>query len=171
MKGTYPKSNRLKEIIESHRWTLFDTTLSKKRHRPYSWEESERMGAACQFDVGRNYVFAPIPQNGQTLRQAYTLTKGLGPSLTIENPDDERWLSLEVLTKRNGVVALFTRLFFHEECAFVTSPETRELTNPDFVAIRYDKLIDTFQRYFRIVTPEEYGLVAPIPMQHKLEDN
>ena len=27
------------------------------------------------------------------------------------------------------------------------------------------------KKYFRIVTPDEYGLVAPIPMRHELEDN
>ena len=171
MERIYSESSRLKEIIEGHGWTLFDATLPKNKNRPYSWDQLERRGVANQFEIGHNYIFAPIPKNGETLRQAYSVTKGLGPSLTIENPNDERWLSLEVLGKSNGVVALFSRLFFHQECAFVTSAKTRELPNPDFVAIKYDRLIDTFEKYFRIVTPDEYGLVAPIPMRHELEDN
>jgi len=132
--------------------------------RAHTWEEMDKMTPADKYVVGHNYLFVPIPKNEETLRQSYTPTKGLGPSLTISNPDEDRWLSLEVQKKANGNVALFSRLFMHEECAFVSSPETTYLPNPDFVAIRYDKLVDTFRKYFKIVSPEEYGLEAPIPM-------
>jgi hypothetical protein len=163
MKGVFPQSRELKNIIEDRNWTLYDVS-NPPEGRAYMWEEMDKMTPANQYEVGHNYLFVPIPKKGQTLRQAYTPTKGLGPSLTIEDPDDERWLSLKVQPKSNGIVALFSRLFMLEECAFVTIPKTYYLLNPDFVAIRYDRLVDTFRRYFRIVSPEEYGLTAPIPM-------
>lgn len=163
MKGAFPQSRELKDIIESYDWTLYDVSNPPKG-RAHTWEEMDKMSPAEQYEVGHNYLFVPILKKRQTLRQAYTPTKGLGPSLSIDDPNDDRWLSLEVQKKTNGNVALFSRLFMHEDCAFVSSPETDYLPNPDFVAIRYDKLVDTFRRYFRIVLPEDYGLSAPIPM-------
>jgi len=163
MKGVFPQSRDLKEIIESHDWTLYDVS-NPPEGRAHTWEEMDKMTPADQYEVGHVYLFVPIPKNGQTLRQAYTPTKGLGPSLSINNPADDRWLSLKIQRKSNGLVALFTRLFMHAKCASVNSPEAIYLQNPDFVEIRYDKLVDTFRQCFRIVSPQEYGLEAPIPM-------
>ena len=36
------------------------------------------------------------------------------------------------------------------------------VSDPDFVAVSYDKLVDTFKQCFRIVAPEELGKRAPI---------
>ncbi|MBN2142062.1 hypothetical protein JW711_01910 [Candidatus Woesearchaeota archaeon] len=160
LNGVFPRSQDLKEIIEWHDWTLYDVSGPSQP----IWEELDKVRPAQEYEVGHNYLFVPIPKNGETLRQVYTPTKGLGPSLTIENPDDPRWLALEVLPKMNGMIALFSRLFMHEDCAFVSSPQTAYLPNPDFVAMNYNQLIDTFQRHFRIVSPEEYELSTPIPM-------
>ena len=163
MKGTFSQSKNLKEIIESHKWTLYDVSDTPEG-RAHTWEEIDSMTPAGIYKVGHNYLFVPIPKPGETLRQAYTLTKGLGPSLTIDDPNDDMWLSIVVQKKSNGNVALFSRFFLHEKCAVFSSPETVYVRDPDFVAVRYDKLVDTFRRHFRIVLPEEYGLEAPIPM-------
>ncbi|MEK6888449.1 MAG: hypothetical protein AABX14_05895 [Candidatus Aenigmatarchaeota archaeon] len=163
MKGIFPQSRALKDVIESHDWTLYDVTNSPKG-RAYTWEEMDRMPPAEQYEIGHNYLFVPIPKTGQTLRQAYTPTKGLGPSLTIDNPADDRWLSLEVQRKSIGTVALFSRLFMEEEFAVASSPRTIYVLEPDVVILKYDKLVDTFRQYFRIVSPKEFRLEAPIPM-------
>ncbi len=162
-KSEFAQSSRLKEIIDSHDWQLYDVSNPSKEGA-YKWEELNKMRPAKKFVLDHNYMFVPKPCEGQTLRDAYAFTKGLGPSLTIENPDDDRWLSLQVQRKINGTVALFSRLFFYQECAVATSPKSYYLHDPDFVAVRYDKLIETFEKYFRIVKPEEYGLTAPVPM-------
>jgi hypothetical protein len=105
---------------------------------------------------------SPLQKGHQTLRDAYTVTKGLGPSIVIDAPNDSRWLSIYVERKSIGNVAFFSRMFFHTDCTFVTSPKTHYLPDPDFIAMRYEELIDTFSRYFMIATPESLGL-ASIP--------
>jgi len=91
----------------------------------------------------------------------------LGPSLTIENPDDEIWAGLEVQHKSIGLIAIFTRLFMTPRYSMLSSPETELLIQPDLVAVRYERLLEAFQKYFRIVEPEELGLTVPIPMPGK----
>ena len=161
--GTFSQSRDLKDIIEHHSWTLYDVS-NPPEGRAHTWEELSEMAPANQYENGHNYLFIPIPKKGEALRQAYSLTGGLGPSLTINNPDDERWVSLEVMPKANGLVALFTRLFMLEDCVGLTTPKTLYLPNPDVVMIKHNRLVDTFRRYFRIVSPEEYGVTAPVSM-------
>ncbi|MBI4440889.1 hypothetical protein HY639_01860 [Candidatus Woesearchaeota archaeon] len=162
MKKVFPQGNDLKDIIERHQWTLYDAT--RPEGVVYTWEELDKMAPATAFAVGHNYLFVPIPKKGETLRQAYTPTKGLGPSLTIENPDEDRWLSLYVQRKANGNVALFSRLFMEREFVVASSPRTIYLLDPDVVIMKYESLVDTFRKHFRIVSPDEYGVEAPIPM-------
>lgn len=164
MAPVFPESEELKKIIESHDWTLYDVS-NPPEGRAYTWEELNRTIPPNQYELGGQYMFVPIPKKGQTLREAYTPTKGLGPSLVIE--DSSKLLYAEIRPKINGAtnVAVFSRLFFGDEkCSFVSSPKTDYLRKPDIVVIKTDDLVDTFRKYFRIVSPEEYGLSAPIPM-------
>jgi hypothetical protein len=168
MKGIFPEGNELKKVIESYDWTLYDVS-NPPEGRAFTWEELDKKSPVKQFEIDHQYLFVPIPKKGQTVREAYISTKGLGPSLMIENPDDERYVSLIVKAKskldcKRGCVALFSRLVFDERFAYVTSPETDYLPDPDLVAIKYDKLVDTFRRYFRVILPEEYGIKTPVPM-------
>jgi hypothetical protein len=163
MKGTFPQSRELKEIIEWYDWTLYDVTRPPKV--AFKWEEMEHQAPAEGYEIGHDYLFVPIPKEGQTPREAYTPTKGLGPSLLIEDPKDERWdrLYIDRRSFEQGRPILFTRLLFEEPCAVAMSPKTAFVPDPDSIGIKYDHLVDTFRRYFRIVLPQEYGLTAPIP--------
>jgi hypothetical protein len=155
----FEESNRLKEIIESFNWTLYDTSPIEG-HVP-TWEEFAERGPATVYEIGKNYIFAPIPKEGQTLREAYAPTRGNGPSLRIENIDDPRWVTLYIpnfMTKNGPRPALFSRLFFHEEGVAATSPPNPLIKNPDLVGIAYPYLIDTFEKYFGIVPYEEIRL-------------
>ncbi len=158
----FPQSRELKDIIESYGWTLYDVT--RPTGQAFTWEEIDGTSPADQFEVGHNYLFVPIPKSGEPLRQAYTPTKGLGPSITIDDVSDERWLSVYVQRKKNGFVALFSRLVLVDECAFVMTPHQPWLPETDFVAIKYELLVDTFRKHFRIVSPAAYGATVPIPM-------
>ena len=162
LKGVFPQSRDLKEIIESHNWTLYDSPNAPPE-RAYTWEEMDQMTPADQYKVGHNYLFVPVPKNGQTLRQARTSTQGLLPSLFIADPDEDRWISLIVQRKVRGNVALFSRLFMESDFAVAGSPGN-VYPHIDTVGISYEKLVDTFRRYFRIVSIEEYGLQTPIPI-------
>jgi hypothetical protein len=156
----FTESKRLKEIVESHNWTLYDVTRPKGYNDiKYEWDELEKENPAQEYQIEHNYLFVPIPKKGETLKKAHSqVLEGIAASLVIHNPDEDRWLSLTVKKKPideltgNSATALFTRLFFVDECAYVTTPgDSPEL---DFVAIKYDCLIDTFEKYFSIFPPK-----------------
>lgn len=165
----FPESSRLKQIIENHRWTLYEGSQAEKD--PPSWEELSERGPATDYQIGKNYLFTPIPENGQSLREAYSITKGFGPSLVIDDPSDDRWITLYVTNFWNGKPIFFSRLFFHKEGAAATSPTTRDNPDPDTIGIDYTHLIDTFDNNFKVVSPEEYGIDTPIPMPFHPEYN
>eukprot|EP00825_Cyclidium_porcatum_P016082 TRINITY_DN19242_c0_g1_i3.p4 TRINITY_DN19242_c0_g1~~TRINITY_DN19242_c0_g1_i3.p4 ORF type:complete len:138 (+),score=27.37 TRINITY_DN19242_c0_g1_i3:150-563(+) len=96
------------------------------------------------------------------------------PSLFIKDgADASRWAGIELVTDFyfKGKPILFSRLGFTPEFLAVFSPKTREMPDSDALGIWYPKVIDTFEKYFRITTPEEYGISGPISMVHRLEDN
>ena len=164
MANIFPQGKELIDIIEGHGWLLYDVTQSLAERRAFTWEELQDKSPVVHLEQGSNYIFVPKPKMGQTLREAYSLTKGLGPSLTIENPNDERWLALYVKQKVfPGTVALFTRLFL-DDYVVATSPKTIYDPDPDFVAMPYDSVVDTFRKYLRIIQPEEVGAQTPIPL-------
>jgi len=165
MAEIFPQGRELIEIIERHDWLLYDVTLANKENRAFTWEELLDQSPASQIEMGNNYIFVPQPMKNQTLREAYSITKGLGPSLTIEDSGDPRWRALEVSpNKLPGWVALFSRLFF-EDHVIASSPNTAYNPEPDIVAMPYSSVVETFEKYFRIVQPEEVGAkILPIPM-------
>ena len=167
----FSESRRLREIIENHKWALYEG--NQPEENPPSWEEFSERGPAIQYQVGKNYLLTPIPTNGQSLREAYSITRGFGPSLVITDSDEERWITLSVSgwPEKRGKPIFFTRLFFHEEGVAATSPPIRDNLNPDLIGISYHHLIDTFEKFFRVVSPEEGGIVTPISMPFHLEDN
>lgn len=71
----------------------------------------------------------------------------------------------------DGNPILFSRLDFDTEIVVAFTPKTRDMPNSDAIGIWYPKLIDAFENYFRIVSPDEYGLTTPIPMPFHVEDN
>ena len=89
MRDIFPQSRELRETVERHGWNLYDMT-DQPEGRAYSWDEINRMSHAEQFEVYHNYMFIPKPKAGQTLRDAYAVTKGFGPSLVIDDPNDDR---------------------------------------------------------------------------------
>ena len=165
MTKIFPQGRELIDIIEGHDWLLYDVTQSGKEERAFTWEELQDQAPANQIEIGSNYLFVPQPESGQTLREAYSITKGLGPSLTIDNSEDPRWKALSVSPNvLPWWVALFSRLFFEEGYVVASSPITIYPPEPDVVIMPYDSIVDTFKKYFRIVQPEEVGAETSIPM-------
>lgn len=162
-------SKELRKIIEKHDWTLYFFPIDSAP----PWDAIEKLGPAEQFEVGYNYVFTPITKKGQTLREAYMITKGLGPCLTI----DPAWEGITEVYKGKSSVErdneiLFTRLWFaNEKSTVAISPKTRDNWDPIAADIRNSHLIETFEKYFRIARPEEYGLSVPVPAPLHAEDN
>lgn len=165
MCGVFPQSEELSAIVERSGWTLYDTT-SPPNEKAFTWEQLQAKCPAKEFVVRHNYMFVPIPKAGETLKQAYSLTKGFGPSLLVENKDDSRWLGLYLINGRyqRKRPILFTRLDFQPKFLGAFTPSTVFLPRSDKIAIAYPNVIDTFEKYFRIVAPEEEGLRTPLPM-------
>lgn len=174
MEKIYGQSRILREFIEDHGWNLYDTYQPESNKRPFKWHEFETKGPAKEFIFGHNYIFAPIPEKDQTLRDAYSITKGLGPSLQIGDINEDRWAGVRIINGPDfyaGKPTLFSRLDFDPEILVAFTPSTRDLPESDVVAMFYPDVIDTFQKRFRIVNPNEYGLTTPIPMPFHVEDN
>ena len=169
----YPESGRLRAIIESHNWRLYDVTNCVKGTRPFLLKDLEAQGPAENFTVGNNYFFAPIPRSGQSLRDAYSVTKGFGPSILVGDIEDERWAGCYLVSGRiqRGRPIIFTRLDFQPTFLGAFTPETRDLPDSDALGVKYRWVIDTFEKFFRIIPPEEEGLPVPMPMPVHLEDN
>ena len=163
-----PFTEELREIVESHNWTFYQIP-----NNPPSWEEIESRRPAKHLEVGHYCIFATIPSAGQTLRQAYSLTKGLGPSLLI----DPTWEGIRESYKGSSSVEyddeiLFSRLWFsNPNSAVVISPKTRDNYDPSAAEIKMPFVVETFRKYFRIVPPEKYARKAPIAIPFHVEDN
>lgn len=146
-------SKEFKQIIESKGWTLYD--LSVVPGDSISWEElGQNYPPAEKFVIDHQYLFAPIPKHGQTLREAYDATKGLGPALRINDPDDSRWLSLQLCWI--PTLAVFTHLLLLPESTYVTSPEAEGQSAVDCVEIPHEQVVEIFREHFKVVTHEEY---------------
>jgi len=165
MTHIFSEGKDLIAIIEQHDWLLYDVTRPTIEGRAFTWEELQEESPATQLEVGHNYLFVPKPYEAQTLRDAYSVTKGLGPSLTIDDTEDDRWLVLKITAKKvPGIVALFSRLFFEDDYVVASSPSTLFISEPDIVAMPYVSIVDSFRRYFRIVHPEEVDGRRPLTM-------
>jgi len=173
MTDLYSESKELLKIIESKGWNLYDTSDTIDPKGPTLWNQLEKRGPVEVFEMGKNYIFAPKQENGLSLRDTYAITKGLGPSLLIEDINDDRWEGLEVSSDfyARGEPIRFSRLGFYEDLLVALTPPSRENPKPDIIGISYSQAIDTFNKYYRIITPEELGYSTPIPMTFNVEDN
>lgn len=69
------------ETIESKGWCLYDASAEFQLE---TWEEREaRRGPVSTPEEGGMYLFVPQPGAGQTLREAYSITMGVGSSFYV----------------------------------------------------------------------------------------
>lgn len=159
MEEIFKQSKELLEIIESHRWTLYDSDMHSQKRGIITILELEKIGKAKEIVIGHNYIFYPIPRENETLRDAAYKTRCLGPALEVGDPNDPRWASLII----NGWytnplrIGLFTRIKLEDSMCDCFSPQNRIIK--DFILIPQDYVVDTFQKYFRIVKPEDVGII------------
>lgn len=159
--GVFAQSLELIKIIESHQWTLYDVS-DIRAGSVLSLDELGVRDPVQQFRAGGNYFFAPIPLQGQSLRQAYVQAQ-VQPSLTVEDPADDRWLCLRLSRKPMGYVALFSRMIMKEDATAFTSPPVNYFPDPDLVVVRNELLVDTLNKYFKIFrAPEPPQIEIPL---------
>jgi hypothetical protein len=160
MQEKFPQSRELKELIESHGWALYDSTIPKRRKRPFTWEEFEKRGPAEEFINGRNYLFAPISKNGMTLRQAYANAGCMGPCMQINRVEEHTDMDGDGAQIVNGKITyVFSRLGVEpykkrDAIGLFTPPNL--MPDAPTLLIPFEYVLDKFQKHFRIITPEEY---------------
>ncbi|UCD20767.1 MAG: hypothetical protein JSW08_03265 [archaeon] len=150
----FPQSKELKQIIESHGWTTYRIPHGE---RPI-WYQIERENPAETFEVGdHSYFFVPIPNQRQTWRDAYGITKSLGPSLEVD-PTYEGLLAVYHGSPKAGRAneVLFTRMILHEgNQTALFSPKIPQYPDPSKALLRTDLLLPIFEDHFRIITMED----------------
>lgn len=154
----FAQSKELQGIVKGHDWLLYDVTLPEDRETAWTWEEIQRMKPTKAFEMGHQYMFVPKPQNGQTLRDAYAVTKGLGPAIVVSSIDDHVDMDGEgPITLNDKLVYIFTRMLF-EDMLLLTSPRNIVMPRPPKLVIPYRSVVPKFEKYFKIVTPEEMNV-------------
>ncbi|MEK6960679.1 MAG: hypothetical protein AABX47_05875 [Nanoarchaeota archaeon] len=152
-----PEGRKLIEIIERHDWTLIDITRPT-RETFLTDHYIDTAESATDLVIDHNYLFVPIPRQGQLVSAAYEERQGLRPALEIENIYDDRWAGESNVSLKGGrYLAVFNMMLLIPEFngVIVTSPKDSLNANPDTVGIIRDYLVDSFSRYFRIVQPED----------------
>jgi hypothetical protein len=150
----FPHTQQLREIIESYGWTIYQVPNVCP-----PWDVVESRGPAEHLEIGHHCVFTPITKEGQSLREAYSMTKGLGPSLYI----DPEWEGIEEIYRGTSTIekedeVLFSRIWIpNQRVTVLMSP--KQAMNPDSsaVSIPHTHIVKTFEKYFRIVSLEEYS--------------
>lgn len=83
-KKIFPESSRLKEIIEKHKWTLYQGKPVNRRAPDF--EELLQFDPATEYQIGKYYLFVPIPKDGQSLREACYAARRHWPSFILTSP-------------------------------------------------------------------------------------
>jgi hypothetical protein len=168
----FPQSKELKDLVESHGWSLYDSTIPDGRTTSFSWEEFEQEGPTKEFVNGRNYLFAPIPIKGISLRQSYANVGCMGPCFQLDNMDQHIDMDgdrAHIVDKK--ITYVFSRLGVEpyksrDAIGLFTPPDA--MANMPVLIIPFEYVLDKFQKHFRIITPEEYhgGLEFPGVSEH-----
>ncbi|MFA5953160.1 MAG: hypothetical protein WC812_01065 [Candidatus Pacearchaeota archaeon] len=157
------------QLIRNHGWNLYKIPNLTAP----SFEEMQKNGPVDFLYSGEHsYFFAPKQMGNQTLREAYSITKGLGPSLVIY-PKYEGLLEVYKGTSTCEMdnEIFFSRLFFEKESSTLMTPKTTYNFDPSAALLETRLLLDIFKNNFRIVRPGKYGKTIPIPMIQNPRDN
>jgi hypothetical protein len=167
MLDKFPQSKELKKIIESHGWTLYNSTIPKERKFLFTFEEYQKKSPAEEFVTGNNYFFIPIPNARETLRKAYSHTQGLGPCIQLDYLAQHKDMDGEGAHLVDGKITyIFTRLavepHMNRDTIGLFTP-SNAMSEMPILGIPFEYVLEKFQKHFRIISPEEYwgGLELP----------
>jgi|GEM_PF-5029247 len=154
-------SKKLIQLIKDYGWELYKIP---NKIAP-SFEIMQKEGPINILENGEHtYFFAPIPLQNQTLREAYSLTKGLGPSILISPPYEgllDFYKGSFTCERENEI--LFARLSLEENNqTILMTPKAVYNLNPSAALLETNLLFEIFRDNFRIVKPREYGKTIPI---------
>ncbi|HSW37782.1 MAG TPA: hypothetical protein VLG37_05465 [Candidatus Saccharimonadales bacterium] len=139
------------ETVEAKGWSLYDVTKSVPTE---TWEERQQHGPVEAVEEGGMYLFSPQVQPGQTLRDAYSITEGLGPCLKIRDANSSEYSGLALAFSTR--LAIFTRLLLGKSGVVLFTPKTPHLPISDAVILSAATAEATFARDFYIISPEDF---------------
>ena len=148
-----PRSSDLLGIIVKHGWNLYDVSETPTG-KEMPWDDLQRKSPANTFVIWNNYFLNPQPHDGETLKMSHARSSGTRPAIRVERPEEDRWLSIDLRTA--PPYAFFTRLIFDEEFLVATTPTLDKQIQNDFLVMRYEDVIETFQRHYRVLAQEEF---------------
>jgi hypothetical protein len=149
----FPQSSALVEVIIKHGWNLYDVSEAPAG-KELPWDDLHRKSPTNTFVIGNNYFLIPQPSDGETLESAYARNTTSRPSIHVERPEEDRWLSIELSTA--PPYAFFSRLIFDEEFLVATTPSVDKQVKRDFLVISYEDIIETFRSHYRVLSKEEF---------------
>lgn len=144
-------SEALAKILEEHGFVLYDA------EHPFDWKQAQKDGPRTRFFIGDEYLVVRKPARGQTPKEAFAETAGIGPALIIEDPKNTRWLN-HAASGMSPRTVVFTRLTFYPNALSVrTRPTVYQAGLVDQVAMAYELAVDTFKKFFTALTSKEVG--------------
>jgi hypothetical protein len=137
--------------VEAKGWCLYDVSGDLQDE---TWEQRARREAAREVQAGSMYLFVPQSQDGQTLREAYAVTKGVGPCLRINNPSSSEYRGLALCMSPR--MAFFSRLVVEKAGVMLFTPKIEGVDNTDMVILEGTTAEATFARDFDVISPEQF---------------
>ena len=148
------------EVIRSFGWHAFDITDDIARGSIRPWNELYVAGAAGELVIGSTYVLTPQPAEGQTQRDAYVATHGVGPALHV--PDPERPEFAQLLMRFSPRLAVFSRITMETAGVRLHSIPLPDGTSSDMVLLAPETAQRTFEENFFIITNEDFQAEAAL---------
>ena len=158
-----PRSEKIISIIGKNGWNLYDITNLPK-DKIFTWDEISSIEPARILIKDREYLFAPLKEEGKSLYETYKKTMGLGPAMHFDI-SEKAWVAIRIKQKvNNKKIALFTRIWSEGDLLFISSPITVVDACPDVLVCNIEDATRMFESYFHIVYPEDFGISTPVPI-------
>lgn len=156
MSKYFLQSMQLKEIIERNEWQLYDITGVS------SLDILALQKPAQNYATNHDYIFIRTPTEDQTAKDSFLENGYLGPSLQVPLADQQYIPSSGNFLLADNLVYLFTRLHFSPQAVIATAPPKVLLEkDPMITIIPNDRVIELFEKYFKIQKHEDLILSVP----------
>lgn len=156
----FPESSDLINFLERLGFQIYDAGS-------FNWKKAERDGPVKELYVGREYLVVTKPGRGQSPKESFVKTQGVGPAIWFEDPKDPRWLGLSKSTEQERII-LFTRMVFYIDCLQIEiKPERGSREESDIVCINYKWVMDTFKRHFIVQSLEDVSRRGGVVVRDK----
>jgi hypothetical protein len=142
-------STKLIEAVGAHGWTFYD--VSGLLAGRITWAELDKKKPPTCFRRDGVYQLIPCKKQGETVEQAHASSQDLVPTLRIQDINDSRWSHVAAQSPK---IVMLSHLLLSSVQATCLSFSGRKVQ--DCVIIPRRAVVDTFQKYFSIISREEH---------------